>query len=67
MCLHYKTTNDTQILVGVYVEDLLATSDNVRLVDKFFEDMTTYDVKDLGVAANFQGIKIECETVFGYS
>jgi hypothetical protein len=49
-------------LVGVYVDDLLVTSNDVKIADEFFEKMKTFDVIDLGVAANVMGIKIEYET-----
>jgi hypothetical protein len=46
MCLYYRTTKTTIILVGIYVDDLLVTSNNVKLIDEFFEQMKTFDVKD---------------------
>ena len=45
MCLYYKITKNTLILVGIYVDDLLVTSNNVKLVDEFFEEMKTFDVR----------------------
>jgi hypothetical protein len=56
----------TIILVGIYVDDLLVTSNNVKLIDEFFEQMKTFDVKDLGQAEKFLGIKIESETAHSY-
>ena len=47
-------------------DDLLVTSNNVKLVDEFFEDMKAFDVKDLDVAATFWGIKIEYQTACGH-
>ncbi len=46
----YGVTKTTLILVGVYVDDLLATSNNVKPVEKVFEQMKAFDLKDLGVA-----------------
>ena len=66
MCLYYKITKTTLVLVDVYVDDLLVTSNKVQLVDDFFEEMKTFDVKDLGTATKFLGIKIEYETPYGY-
>jgi len=43
------------------------TSNNVKLIDEFFEQMKTFDVKDLGEAEKFLGIKIESEPSRGYS
>jgi hypothetical protein len=41
MCLYYKIKEDTQVLVGIYDDDLLVTSNNVKLIDEFFEGMKT--------------------------
>jgi hypothetical protein len=62
MSLYYKVMNTTLILVGAYVDDLLVTSNNAKMVNEFFEQMKTFDVKDLGIASKFLGIKIEHET-----
>jgi hypothetical protein len=67
MCLYFKVNNATIILVGVYVDDLLVTSNDAALVEEFFVQMKAFDVKDLGIAAKFLGIKIEFETPDGYS
>jgi hypothetical protein len=56
MCLYYKLMNTTIILVAIYVDDLLVTSNNVKLVEKFFQEMKAFDVKDLGLATKFLGI-----------
>ena len=61
MCLYYQTTY-TIILVGIYVDDWLVTSNNVKLVDEFFEQMKAFDVKHLGEAEKFLVITIESET-----
>jgi hypothetical protein len=47
-------------------DDLLVTSNSEKLVDEFFEQMKAFDVKDLGEAEKFLGIKIESETARGY-
>ena len=62
MCLYYQTTKTTIILVGIYVDDLLVTSNYVKLVDEFFQEMKAFDVKDLGEVEKFLGIKVESET-----
>jgi hypothetical protein len=61
MCLYCRTTKTTVILVGIYVDDLLVTSNNEKLIDEFFEQMKAFDVKDFGEAEKFLGIKIESE------
>jgi hypothetical protein len=57
MCLYYRTTKTTVILVSIYVDDLLVTSNNAKLIDEFFEEMKAFDVKDLGEAEKFLGIR----------
>jgi hypothetical protein len=67
MCLYYKIMKTTIILVGIYVDDLLVTSNDAKMVHDFFEQMKTFDVKDLGIASMFLGTKIEHETPNSYS
>jgi hypothetical protein len=67
MCLYFKVNNTTNILVGVYVDDLLVTSNDAALIEEFFVQMKAFDVKDLGIAAKFLGIKVEFETPDGYT
>jgi hypothetical protein len=66
MCLYYKIMKTTIILVGIYVDDLLVTSNDAKKIHEFFEEMKTIDVKDLGAASKFLGIKIEHETPHSY-
>lgn len=37
MCLYYKILKAALILVSVYVDDLLVTSNDAKMVDEFFE------------------------------
>jgi hypothetical protein len=37
MCLYYKIMKTTIILVGIYVDDLLVTSNDAKMVNEFFE------------------------------
>jgi hypothetical protein len=58
----------TAILVGVDVDDLLVTSNNVKIVEDFFEEMKAFDdVKDLGLGTKFLVLKIEYEMNRGYN
>jgi hypothetical protein len=59
MCIYHKIMKSALILVGVYVDDLLVTSNEANLIDEFFDQMKAFDVKDLGTAAKFLGIKVE--------
>jgi hypothetical protein len=60
ICLYYKIMKTTVILVGVYVDDLLVTSNDAKMLNEFFEKMKTF-------ASKFLGIKIEHETPNSYS
>ncbi len=53
ICLYFKIKETTLVLVGVYVDDFLVTSNNAKLFDEFFEEMKTFDVKDLGIVSKF--------------
>jgi hypothetical protein len=66
MCLYYKIMKTTIILVGIHVDDLLVTSNDAKMVNEFFEQIKTFDVKDLGIASKFLGIN-EHETPNSYS
>jgi hypothetical protein len=67
MCLYFKNTETALVLVGLNVDDLLVTSNNAKLIDEFFEEMKTFDVKDLGIVSKFLGMKVEDDTARGYS
>ncbi len=47
ICLYYQTIKTTIILVGIYVDDWLVTSNNVKLVDEFFEQMKALTLKTM--------------------
>jgi hypothetical protein len=49
MCLYFKIIETTLVLVGVCVDALLVTSNNAKLVDEFFTEMKTLNVKDVGI------------------
>jgi hypothetical protein len=66
MCLYYKIMKTTLMLAGVYVDDSLVTSNDVKIIDEFFEQTEAFDVKDLGAATKFLGSKIEYGTPCSY-
>jgi len=66
-CLYYMHTNSALILVGVYVDDLLVTSNNAKLVENFFTEMKAFDVKDLGTVEHFLGMMVEHRTAHSYT
>ena len=55
------------IIIGVYVDDLLATATKSALVDKFFDELKVLNVKDLGIVNKFLGMRIEYPNKEGYT
>jgi hypothetical protein len=59
LCLYYKRKERDIAIVGVYVDDLLATATSSKLVEDLFASLKTIEVKDLGVVCKFLGMRIE--------
>ncbi|KAG6614663.1 Integrase catalytic core protein [Phytophthora cinnamomi] len=59
MCVYYRYKDGVLIVVGVYVDDLLVTGIQQHAVDVFFEELKSLDIKDLGCAHMFLGMRIE--------
>nr|CCA26030.1 PREDICTED: hypothetical protein [Albugo laibachii Nc14] len=53
MCLYFKKDADEITFVGVYVDELPVTATSRDAMDKFFKEMSTLEIKDLGVVNNF--------------
>ena len=56
MCLYWKKDGRDLVIVGVYVDDLLATGTNAAAVDCFFASLGSLSIKDLGPVNNFLGM-----------
>nr|CCA16873.1 hypothetical protein SS1G_13224 [Albugo laibachii Nc14] len=65
-CLYFKDTGDDKTVVGVYVDDLLATATSQERVDEFFVLLTALLIKDLGDLNKFSGMRITHSADFGY-
>ena len=52
-CLYFKDTGDDKTVVGVYVDDLLATATSQERVEEVFVLLTILQIKDLGTENNF--------------
>lgn len=65
-CLYFKADVDDKTVVGVYVDDVLATGKSKERVDEVFILLTTLQIKDLGVARKFLGMRITHSAKFGY-
>lgn len=58
-CVFYKVDGRDMVLVGVYVDDIIATGKAPALVDQFFTDMKELQLKDLGVLSKFLGMRFQ--------
>jgi hypothetical protein len=67
MCLYYKRDGDDMTIVGVYVDDLLATASKPDLVEDFFVAMRILPIKDLGKVSKFLGMSVHLDEADGYS
>ncbi len=58
-CLYYKRGEHGLTIVAVYVDDLLVTGTTQEAADEFSEIAKQLDMKDLGVAKKFLGIRVD--------
>lgn len=57
--MYVKKENDNIIIVCHYVDDLLFTGNNVKMIQKFKQDlMQAYEMSDLGLLNYFLGIEV---------
>lgn len=55
-----KCKGDNLFIVSLYVDDLLITGGNAKLVEEFKREMLNFfKMTDLGLMAYFQGMKIK--------
>ena len=59
MCLYHKRDGGELVVVGVYVDDLLATCTSVAAVERFFASLASLSIKDLGHVHKFLGMRVE--------
>uniref|UniRef100_A0AAV1UMW7 Uncharacterized protein n=1 Tax=Peronospora matthiolae TaxID=2874970 RepID=A0AAV1UMW7_9STRA len=59
MCLYHKRDGEELVVVGVYVDDLLATGTSVAAVESFFASLASLSIKDLGHVHKFLGMRVE--------
>ena len=58
MCLYHKLEGGELVVVGVYVNDLLATGMSVAAVESFFVSLASPSIKDLGHVNKFLRVEI---------
>ena len=52
ICLYWKVDDGQLVVVGVYVDDLLATGADTAAVERFFNHLGSLSIKDLGVVSS---------------
>jgi hypothetical protein len=57
-CMYVKVVGPDIIVVGIYVDDILATGTRKQVVDDFFEDAKQMEIKYLGKVNKFLGIRV---------
>ena len=65
-CLYRKIDKDGITVVCAYVDDLLATGSSTERVDDFYNAMASLDLKDLGPAKHFLGMRLGYDQTSGY-
>ena len=66
MCLYYQVECGQLVIVGVYVDDLLATGMDAAAVDRFFVKLGSLSIKDLGTVSKFLGMRVTIDNSGGY-
>lgn len=66
MGLYWKKDGRDLVIVGVYVDDLLATGTDAAAVDRFFTSLGSLSIKDLGAVIKFLGMRVEIDNDGGY-
>ena len=57
--VYYKNSNESSMIVGVYVDDLLLTGSNEENLRKFkLELMKLFEMTDLGILSTYLGIHV---------
>jgi hypothetical protein len=59
LCLYFKRSNKDIAVVGIYVDDLLVTATDGRLINDLFKNLKSLEVKDLGVVEKFLGMRVK--------
>ncbi|CAI5716713.1 unnamed protein product [Peronospora effusa] len=66
MCLYWKQDGSDLVVVGVYVDDLLATGTIAAAVDRFFTSLGSLSIKDLGPVTKFLGMRVAVDDDSSY-
>ena len=66
-CVYFKTSSEGTAIVVTYVDDLLTTATNESLPDDFGDAMKSLELKRLGAAEHFLGMRIRYSEDAGYA
>ena len=58
-CLYWKRVDDELVVVGIYADDLLSTAMRRDLAEKAFDDLDDLQIKNLGAASKFLGMRVD--------
>uniref|UniRef100_A0AAV1UKL9 Reverse transcriptase Ty1/copia-type domain-containing protein n=1 Tax=Peronospora matthiolae TaxID=2874970 RepID=A0AAV1UKL9_9STRA len=67
MCFYWKRDGNDLVVVGVYVDDLLATRTSAAAVERFFASLSSLSNKDLGRVSEFLGMRVTHNGQNGYT
>ena len=59
ICLYFRHDDEELVVVGEYVDDLLAAGTSAAAVEKLFEGLAPLQIKDLGRVHKFLGMRVE--------
>uniref|UniRef100_A0AAV1T191 Integrase catalytic domain-containing protein n=1 Tax=Peronospora matthiolae TaxID=2874970 RepID=A0AAV1T191_9STRA len=66
MCFYWKREGADLVVVGVYVDDLLATGTSAAAVEILYESLASLSIKDLGQVSKFLGMRVQLACEGGY-
>ena len=67
MCFYWKRDCEDLVVVGVYVDNLLATGTSAAAVDRFFTSLASLSIKDFGRVSKFLGMRVTLNGDGGYT
>ncbi|XP_022956268.1 uncharacterized protein LOC111458020 [Cucurbita moschata] len=62
--MYTRGHGEQRLIVGVYVDDLIITRDNMEVLERFKREMSkTFKMSDLGVLSYYLGIEVQQSTI----
>ena len=66
LCLYWQVEGGQLVIVGVYVDDLLATGTDAAAVDRFFVKLGSLAIKYLVTVSKYLGMRVTIDNSGGY-